>query len=153
MRGEESGDKTALYFNGYTRGGHRHDDTLGIMYSALGKELMSDRGYIWDDPRNAWTRSTLSHNIVTVDGASQNVEASHSTLELFGTSPLVEVVQASANAYLQCDRYQRTTALVQAGGGATYMVDFFRVSGGKKHWYSLHCNGSLVTASGGSTSR
>ena len=33
--------------------------------------MAADRGYIWDDPRNAWTRSTLSHNIVTVDAASQ----------------------------------------------------------------------------------
>ncbi|MDP2983926.1 MAG: heparinase II/III family protein [Candidatus Latescibacter sp.] len=148
MRGGQPGGNTALYFNGYAHGGHRHYDTLGVMYSALGQELASDRGYIWDDPRNAWTRSTLSHNIVTVDGASQDGEKCHSTLDFFAAVPAVEVVQASANAYRQCDQYRRTTALVQISPGQTYMVDFFRVSGGMKHQYSMNCNGKLVKVDG-----
>jgi len=141
--GRPEGD-TAFYLNGYCRHGHRHSDTLGIIYHANGHELASDRGYIWDDPRNSWTRSTLAHNIVTVDGGSQNVRDRHSRLELFGIAPGLEVVQASANAYSQCKRYQRTCVLVQLPGGGTYAVDFFRVNGGKLHQYGLNCNGKLV---------
>ncbi len=148
MRGGPTGGKSALYFNGNAHGIHRHYDTLGIQYGSLGRELVSDRGYIWDDPRNAWTRSTLSHNIVTVDGASQDGEKCRSTLDFFAASPAVEVVQASANAYRQCDRYLRTTVLVPIAPERNYMVDIFRVSGGRKHQYSMNCNGKLVRTDG-----
>ncbi|MCE5249354.1 heparinase II/III-family protein [bacterium] len=149
LRGGSAKKHTALYLNGYEHGGHRHYDTLGLIYIAHGKEVATDRGYIWDDPRNAWTKSTLSHNIVTVDGMSQDGEGCHSVLELFGAAPGVEVVQASANAYKQCDRYRRTTALVQIPGGQTYAVDFFRVRGGTRHQYCFNCNGNLVAVTGG----
>jgi hypothetical protein len=148
LRGGDVASRTNLYFNGYSHGGHRHRDTLGIAYGAFGKELMSDRGYMWDDPRNAWTASTLAHNLVTADGENQNGENCHSTLELFAASPAVEVIQASANAYTQCSEYRRTTALVKLPDGGTYLVDFFRVQGGKKHQYSFHCNGNLVNLTG-----
>ncbi len=141
--GKPMGDN-ALYLNGYAYHGHRHHDTLGLIYYAFGKEIASDRGYIWDDPRNAWTSSTLAHNIVTVDGANQQ-SGGHAALELFGTSPGIEVVQASApDAYKQCDVYRRTSALVQLPNDETYAVDFFRVKGGKLHQYGFQCNGNLV---------
>ena len=141
--GKPQGD-TAFYLNGYSMHGHRHYDTLGIIYYAFGKELASDRGYIWDDPRNAWTKSTLAHNIVAVDGRNQIGASRHSRLELFAAASGVEVVQASANAYAQCDRYQRTCVLVQAPGNQTYAVDIFRLRGGKLHQYCLNANGKLI---------
>ena len=148
LRGGSASGHTAFYLNGYSHGGHRHADTLGIIYIAHGQEMAADRGYIWDDPRNAWTRSTLAHNIVTVDGVNQNNRPCDSRLELFGIGAGVEVVQASANAYSQCDRYQRTCALVQIPGEMTYAVDLFRVRGGKRHQYGFHCNGGLVGIQG-----
>lgn len=81
--------RTSLYFNGYSAHSHRHADTLGLIYHAYNTELASDRGYIADDPRNAWTRSTLAHNLVTVDGENQNAAGRHSSLELFGVAPAV----------------------------------------------------------------
>ncbi|MFH1924433.1 MAG: heparinase II/III family protein [Planctomycetota bacterium] len=144
--GEPEGD-AAFYLNGYARHGHRHADTLGILHYAHGVELASDRGYIWDDPRNAWTASTLAHNIVAVDGTNQNVSDRRSRLELFGAAPGVEVVEASAEAYSQCDRYRRTCALVRLPDGGAYAVDFFRVRGGKLHQYSFNANGKLTALS------
>ncbi len=137
--------QNALYFNGYEYHGHRHHDTLGISLFALGQEMASDRGYIWDDPRNAWTRSTLSHNIVTVDGANQITSNRHSTLEMFASLPGVEVVQASANAYEQCSQYRRTTALIQLPGDTCYAVDIFRVTGGDLHQYGLNADSGEFT--------
>ncbi|NLY02679.1 MAG: hypothetical protein GXY83_42025 [Rhodopirellula sp.] len=148
--GDPQGDR-AFYLNGYARHGHRHADTLGIIYYANGVELASDRGYIWDDPRNAWTSSTLAHNIVVVDGENQNVPERKSRLELFGSGPGIEVVEASASAYRQCHRYQRTCALVRRPDGGTYAVDFFRVQGGKVHQNCFHSNGALVRSSAPAT--
>jgi hypothetical protein len=148
MRAGEPQGQTALYLNAYADHGHRHMDTLGLVYYAFGQEIASDRGYIWDDPRNAWTHSTLSHNLVTVDASNQKSQKRTSTLELLGLSTAVEVTQASANAYDQCDRYQRTCALVRLPDGQTYGVDFFRVSGGKLHQYGFQCNGTMVNPTG-----
>ena len=147
LRAGDPGGETAFYLNGYAMHGHRHYDTLGIVYHAGTKELASDRGYIWDDPRNAWTKSTLAHNIVTVDGGNQSRKDRRSNLELFAVAPGIEVVQASANAYTQCNRYQRTCALVQLPGKQSYVVDIFRVRGGKRHQYGLNGNGNLVALS------
>lgn len=148
LRGGAASGHTAFYFNGYEAGGHRHPDTLGIAYMAHGRELASDRGYMWDDPRKAWTGSTLAHNLVTVDGVNQNGKDRRSRLELFGVGPGVTVTQASATAYEQCREYRRTCALVELPGGATYAVDFFRVQGGKKHQYGLNGNGKLLRVEG-----
>ena len=148
LRAGDPEGHTALYLNGYACGGHRHYDSLGLIYIAHGREMAADRGYIWDDPRNAWTRSTLSHNIVTVDGRSQMGRAEPAALELFGTGAGVEVVQASARQYEQCGRYQRTCALVRVPGGGTYAVDIFRVDGGGLHQYGFHCNGRLTGIDG-----
>ena len=57
-------------------------------------------------------------------------------------------MQASAQAYAQCDLYQRTSALVQCPDGGTYAVDFFRVAGGSSHHYGFHCNGVLTGIEG-----
>ena len=147
LRAGDPGGDTTFYLNGYAMHGHRHYDTLGILYHAGAKELASDRGYIWDDPRNAWTKSTLAHNLVTVDGRNQISKGRRSHLELFATAPELEVVQASANAYTQCDRYQRTCALIQLPEKQSYVVDIFRVQGGKRHQYGLNGNGNLIALS------
>ena len=151
LRSDNDASKTAFYFNGYAAHGHRHSDTLGIVYHAFGQELASDRGYIWDDPRNAWTKSTQSHNLVTVDRDNQQAKGRHSTLELFAVTPGVEVIQASANAYQQCSEYRRTCALVRLPKGGNYVVDFFRVKGGKLHQYGINCNGKFLGLEGPKT--
>ncbi|MBU0606580.1 MAG: heparinase II/III-family protein, partial [Armatimonadetes bacterium] len=140
--------KTALYFNGYCAHGHRHRDTLGLIYHAYNTELASDRGYMWDDPRNAWTGSTLAHNLVAVDETNQNAKDRHSRLELFGVTPGLEVMQASAVAYTQCPTYRRTVALVRLPEGGNYAVDCFRVAGGKRHHYACNANGEFLGAQG-----
>ena len=148
LRGGTPKSHTAFYFNSYGYGGHRHYDSLGIIYIAHGREMAADRGYIWDDPRNAWTKSTLSHNIVTVDAQNQSGNPKPATLELFGTGAGVEIVQASAAPYEQCDLYQRTCTLIQIPGEQTYAIDFFRINGGNLHQYGFHCNGHLIDIRG-----
>lgn len=148
MRAGKDDTQTAFYLNGYSMHGHRHYDTLGVLYHAYGQELASDRGYIWDDPRNAWTKSTLSHNIVTVDEANQVSKERHSKLELCGFAPGIEIMQMSANAYEQCSEYRRTCALVRLPGGGNYVADIFRVTGGKTHHYGFNSNGDFISLQG-----
>lgn len=147
LRGGAPPTDTAFYLNGSGFGIHRHCDTLGIIYIAHGREQVTDRGYIWDDPRNAWTKSTLSHNIVTVDNQSQSGDKTPAKLECFGQGAGIEIVQASAVQYAQCDQYQRTCVLVQIPGG-TYAIDLFRVRGGQNHRYGFHAEGQLAGLSG-----
>lgn len=145
LRGGPAADHTAFYHHAAPFGVHRHYDTLGLIYIAHGVEMAADRGYIWDDPRNAWTKSTRAHNIVSVDDENQIGNTDPAALELFGSGAGVEVVQSSAKTYDQCEVYQRTNALVQIPGGRTYAFDVFRVKGGHRHHYNFHCNGKLIS--------
>jgi hypothetical protein len=82
-----------------------------------------------------------------VDGVNQIEDGGPATLQLFGVGPGIEIAQASAKVYEQCDRYQRTCVLIQTPGDQTYAVDLFRVRGGKLHQYGFHSNGSLTELS------
>ena len=158
LRGPDGDNETALYLNGNEhlwtkRTGHRQVDILSIIFYAFGRELASDRGYFSGSaqvtpdgrPGQAWVDSTLSHNLVVVDNEVQRRRVAGSNLGLFGVTPEVEVIEASAhNVYPQCDQYRRTCALATSPEGTPYVVDFFRVHGGSLHQYSFNCNGTMV---------
>ncbi len=148
LRGPDPQGSMALYLNGYGHHGHRHDDTLGLILYSFGQERVSDRGYIWDDPRNAWTKSTESHNLVVVDGQNQGRKGREARLLLFGSTPMAQVIEAEAKAYEQCDLYRRACVLVPLAGEACYVLDVFRVRGGRRHSYGLQCNGTLAGVTG-----
>ncbi|MSS70564.1 MAG: hypothetical protein EXS64_03645 [Candidatus Latescibacteria bacterium] len=158
LRGDPEANESALFLNGNEwnrtiHTGHRHNDILSLSYYAFGEELASDRGYVVtpDGRRRCWATGTLSHNLVVVDEQDQSGYSvvgerrpCGSNLELFGVAPGIEVVQASAvEAYPQCEDYRRTCAMIRIPGGRHYVVDLFRVSGGRIHQYAFHCNGSL----------
>ena len=154
LRGGRAKDN-ALYLNGNEHNwtvetNHRQQDILSVCYWAYGKEMATDRGYfsgsgqLLPDGRGGqvWTKSSLSHNLVVVDEEEQATRESGSNLELFGIAPGVEVMQASGhNAYPQCEEYRRTLVIVNAPGGASYVVALFRVKGGKIHQYNFHSDG------------
>jgi hypothetical protein len=158
LRGGRETNDTALFFNGnehrWTQHtGHRHRDILSISFYAFGRELASDRGYFsgggqrLPDGRSgqSWVASSLSHNLVLVDEKSQERKKAGSHLELFGTASGIKMVQASAvGAYPQCREYRRTCAMIETPGGQDYLVDLFRVKGGKTHQYAFHSNGTLA---------
>jgi hypothetical protein len=157
LRGGEAG-QTAFYLNGNenrwtVHTGHRHRDVLSLSAYAFGEELVSDRGYFSGSgqltreglPGQRWLVSTLSHNLVVVDGESQSDRDCGSNLELFGTAPGIEVIQAAGvHVYPQCETYRRTVALVKTPDGQAYAVDVFRVKGGQTHHYSFVCEGALT---------
>ena len=80
-RGSWETDANYLFFNvgplgygGLMGMGHAHQDKLNVALWAYGREILFDGGgssYAWDKWR-VWSRSSLSHNCVLVDGLGQN---------------------------------------------------------------------------------
>lgn len=131
---------------------HRHKDTLSILNYYNGVELLSDRGYIWDDARNAWTSSTLSHNTVTVDRCNQKsgqIQGAPATTscDYYMNSAGVCAIRLNGSAYEQCTRYSRTLVSV-FDNNIEYAIDIFNVSGGFSHQYSINCCGVLSSTKG-----
>jgi hypothetical protein len=112
---------------------------LNLSYWKAGYgELLSDLGYLWDNPMKHMTVRTLAHNTVMIDEADQRTVEREGTVEFFKTSEHVKVMRASSKAYAQAKRYERTSAIVDHGDGKSYVVDFFFVEGGKTQDYVFH---------------
>jgi len=120
-------------------GGHRHADSLSIYYLAGGKTILGDHGYIGDTPMNSWFHHTFSHNLAIVDRKPQNFRKPKRVprFHMMATTPRVSVVEASSKVYDQCTVYRRLVALIRGPGHDTFVVDVFRVKGGKHHAYRI----------------
>ncbi len=132
----------ALWLDYDAEGGHRHLDGMNFGLFAKGLPLVADLGYPPDmgygtTITTAWYQLSLSHNLVVVDGVTQ--KGGTGKLTIFEEVPGFGLIQAEGNAlYKQCSRYQRTLALVDVVPGDGYVIDVFRVVGGKEHLKSFH---------------
>jgi hypothetical protein len=144
FQGDLSGTATFL-MNFYEPEGHDHPDALNIAMYAEGVEVLSDLGYIGDHPLNASIRSTLKHNLVVIDEQEQLLRGVRppGNLRLIGVSPDVKVIQADCQAYSEAEVYSRSVVMVHRGKGPAYLVDCFRVKGGKTHDYAIHGEGRM----------
>jgi len=124
---------------------HYHHDRLHFDLFAHGQDLMPDLGY--PDGANefnsgifTWSKTSISHNTVTVDAHRQPANpAGH--LRLFADGPFARALTADGDGtYPQTSTYQRTLVMVDVPGPGDrgYVVDFFDVTGGHQHDYSLH---------------
>lgn len=129
------GSLASLVFN--PTGGHRHMDNLSLYYIDRGNVMLDDLGYVGDMPVNGWIHDTPSHNLVIVDGKSQEHAERAPRLRMMATSPRASMVEVSSNAYPQCTDYRRWITLVKEPEGRTFLVDIFRVEGGSKHEYRV----------------
>ena len=142
-RGEgENQMQVHLHFSGGY--GHQHNDVLNVTLFARGHELLSDIGYTHTRYRR-WSTSTLAHNTVTVDGVEQHGgsedQPSDGNLLLYVPGDeMFQAVEASGErAYPdRVQTYRRTLLLVGVSPETAYVVDIFRVTGGKRHEYVLH---------------
>jgi hypothetical protein len=124
---------------------HYHHDRLHFDLFAHGQDMMPDLGY--PDGANefnsgifTWSKTTISHNTVTVDSHRQSANPAGRLL-LFADGPFARALVADApGTYPQTTTYRRTLVMVDAPGAADqgYAVDFFDVAGGRQHDYSLH---------------
>ncbi|MBP6963257.1 MAG: heparinase II/III family protein [Armatimonadetes bacterium] len=138
---DRDGVGLALYY-GPAEAGHAHYDRLAFELVGYGKKLIPDFGYpqfaAEHKDRPAWETHTLSHNTVSVDSSRQTTKH-RGVLNFFAESPDVQVIDVSApDAYSSAHEYRRMMMLIGGESEAPYVVDFFRVEGGRSHDYSLH---------------
>ncbi len=121
---------------------HYHWDFLHFDLFANGQAMMPDLGY--PDAMNAfvssiftWSANTVSHNTVVVDAQKQERNLP-GTVHEFVSSPFARSFDASSPAYSQAQEYRRHLVQVDVDAQRSYVVDVFRVKGGKQHDYLLH---------------
>lgn len=145
----------SLYYG--LKGGHGHFDRLNFEFFALGQPMIPDLGY--PEAMNdfvsgiyTWSKNTISHNTVTVD-ASRQPNNTHGTVHLFADSPFARAIDVDgAGTYPQAEMYRRKLLMVDTAPGLSYLVDFFDVSGGRQHDYSLHGPPGTFNVNGGTWS-
>jgi len=133
--------------------GHGHRDRLNIEIFAHDRRMAPDLGY--PDFMNAyvpgiysWSINTISHNTLAIDQQTQSDKLAGKVLR-FHDSPTVDVVDVeAAGTYKQADTYRRTLVMVEVGENDSYLVDVFRVRGGKDHVLSIHGNEGEFTLQG-----
>lgn len=125
------------------RGGHGHFDQLTIELFAYGQKLLPDLGY--PDFMNpfvpgifTWSKNTISHCTVVVDASRQLLNRG-GFVDCFVSEGGIHFADIVAYPpYPQVLVYRRALILIEVGHGRAYLVDIFRVRGGRQHDYSLH---------------
>lgn len=140
LGGGEGENQLHAHLN-FTKGRHhKHYDALAIGLFAGGRELLPDIGYTWTNYRLHWTRSTMAHSTVVVDGVDSKLDADHTGHQLrqFAVTQGFQFASAqSVVAYPQTKRYRRTLAFVGNDARDGYLIDVFEVQGGNQHDYIL----------------
>ncbi len=133
---------------------HGHWDDLNINFYALGRELTNDLGYSLGSAhvQTGWSRQTASHNCVVVNEHSQLRSPGGGGSACFHVDAApVRAFEASSEASYGSEGvgdYRRTVALVDLPGGRSYLLDVFRVAGGKQHDLMWHFLGELTKVDG-----
>ncbi|MBI5095552.1 MAG: heparinase II/III family protein [Candidatus Hydrogenedentes bacterium] len=137
LRSGEGDQRRALWFDYDSGGPHSHADGMNVGYYAKGLDLVTDFGYPpvgyggWGAPKSRWYISTFAHATVAVDG--QNQKAADGKTTLWADGNRVRAVRAAAPEMIGGKRFERTLVMVDLDASDSYVVDCFRVEGGKDH--------------------
>jgi dienelactone hydrolase len=129
-----------LDYDSGERHGHADGMTLGLF--ARGLDLLPDFGYPpvqyggWTSPRALWYTQTAAHNTVLVDG--QNTRPGTGKVTLWFDGAQFHTVGSSGPRLIGGARFDRTITLVDSSDQDFYVLDVFRVSGGREHTQSFH---------------
>jgi len=148
LRAGPHGRRALLLLNASWWGNHHHLDSLDLYYWDHGRELLSDLGYLWDHPDHYQTRRTRAHNTVMIDRHDQRGRERRGRFHLFAVTPVAKVMEASSEAYPEADIYRRTCFFFDFGESGSYVVDFFRVRGGRVRDYVFHGPGNDMSVDG-----
>lgn len=135
---------------------HGHRDDLGISYFSGGNALTYDLGYALGTAHAlcGWSKLTTAHNLVLVNEHIQGEKSGHTGggLELFESLPGLKVAEASSEESYKDEGvsvYRRTCALIGGDDGTPgYLLDIFRVAGGRQHDYIFHALSTTATLQG-----
>jgi hypothetical protein len=152
LRSGDGPDSRAAWLDYDSGGAHGHLDGMNLGLFAKGLDLMPDFGYPpvqfggWGSAKAGWYATTASHNTVVVDGKPQAGGAGKTTLWADGER--FRCVRASAPTLIGGQQYERTVATVDMPGRDSYLVDIFRVVGGKDHAKFTHSHFGTIRTEG-----
>ncbi|OGV69837.1 MAG: hypothetical protein A3K19_28965 [Lentisphaerae bacterium RIFOXYB12_FULL_65_16] len=129
----------ALYY-GSPAGGHSHHDRLNIEFFDHRQSVLPDFGYPdqWGRKATDFTQNSIGHYSVLVDEKSEQYYMT-GDLDFIKGFDGVQIVSARAErCFPGTSLYRRTTALIDISPAAGYVVDIFRVRGGKQHDWCFH---------------
>jgi len=133
---------------------HGHLDDLNLNFFALGRELTYDLGYSLGSAhvQTGWAKQTASHNLVVVNETSQmRAGPTGGSVHLFADGDPITLTELSSEASYQSEGvsvYRRTAALIDSGPESSYLVDVFRVAGGRTHDLVWHAYGEKLEIAG-----
>ncbi len=146
-------------------GNHGRPDGMNFGLYAKGLELLSGFGYPpvqfggWSSPRALWYKMTAAHNTVVVDGKNQTLhfgepETAPLSVQLnplkgnvrarttaWSAGEAVKLIRVSGPELVQTTplaQYERSLLLVDLSAEDSYVLDIFRVAGGRDHAKFLH---------------
>lgn len=138
---------------------HHHYAPMSLIYYALGQEVLTDLGYLgaMNTYTREWIRQSPSHNACLV----RNAEGQHTqTRELRGdptgvmadmgwvcVAEVAEQIPENLSKIGEEAVYSRTVAMVDTGEGS-YLLDVFRLRGGRQHEWYLHADGERLSVDG-----
>lgn len=121
---------------------HGHADAMTIGLFANGLDLLPDFGYPpvqyggWNAPRAVWYTQTAAHNTVAVDG--RNTKAGKGKATLWFDGAQFRAVRAEGPHLASAQEYTRTLLMADISEESSYVVDAFRVAGGREHTKFIH---------------
>ena len=133
-------------------GSHKHHDGMNLGLFGKGLDLMPDFGYPpvqyggWGSKKVGWYYNTAAHNTVMIDHRCQTEAGGRTTLWADGTQ--VSIVRTSCPELIGGKQFERTVALVDVSDSEFYVIDVFRVIGGKDHAKFMHSHFGEMTTDG-----
>lgn len=127
---------------------HSHREALNFGLFFKGKNIISGFGYPpvgyggWDSDEVTWYRHPASHNIVVIDNKDHvNLPIEETFLRrpkygktlLFENNDLYKAICAEAKEYVDAKKYERLLAIIDIDEKDSYILDVFKVEGGKNH--------------------
>lgn len=124
--------------------GHGHCDPLELLYWSKGCRLLTDNGRRGGTPNS---RGSRTHNVVEVDDKDflctaygrSGIGWGEACTDMQGVGYTRASARALSHPYLKV--YRRDVVLVPVGDDSSYVMDVFRVSGGKVHTWG--CEGPV----------
>lgn len=148
--GLETGRALWLLYDAWGNHGHANHMTLGLF--AKGLDLMPDFGYKpvnfggWSAPKAVWYGKSAAHNTVVVDGNDHGNGSGTTTL--WADGKLFRAIRASGPQPTGGQQFERTAALIDISGEDSYVLDVFRVVGGKDHAKFMGSHFGTITTEG-----
>ena len=161
LRSGQGPYERALWLDYDSDGGHGHTDGMNLGLFGWGLDLMPDFGYPpvqfggWNVPKAFWYYMAAAHNTVVLDGQDQllnkDLRAGRTTLWVDGS--YFRAIRASGPELIQWfeptgKQFERTVGTVDVSNRDFYVVDVFRVVGGKCHDKFVHSHYGTITPHG-----